>query len=42
MINQSENFNKTSTYDVPQNKNLETEDNTNEPNKNNDTKGCWP
>ncbi len=34
MINQSENFNKTSTYDVPQNKNLETEDNTNEPNKN--------
>lgn len=34
MINQSENFNKTSTYDIPQNKNLETEDNTNEPNKN--------
>ncbi|WKC75945.1 DNA mismatch repair endonuclease MutL [Borreliella valaisiana] len=34
MISQSENFNKTDTYDVPQNKNLETEDNINEPNKN--------
>ncbi|WP_210361592.1 DNA mismatch repair endonuclease MutL [Borreliella valaisiana] len=34
MTSQPENFNKTDTYDVPQNKNLETEDNINEPNKN--------
>ncbi|WKC75039.1 DNA mismatch repair endonuclease MutL [Borreliella yangtzensis] len=34
MISQPENFNKVDTYDVPQNKNLETEDNINEPNKN--------
>ncbi|WKC79622.1 DNA mismatch repair endonuclease MutL [Borreliella tanukii] len=34
MINQSENFNKLDTYDVSQNKNLETEDNVNELNKN--------
>ncbi|EEF81491.1 DNA mismatch repair endonuclease MutL [Borreliella valaisiana] len=34
MMSQPENFNKTDTYDVPQNKNLETEDNINEPNKN--------
>ncbi|WP_301409625.1 DNA mismatch repair endonuclease MutL [Borreliella tanukii] len=34
MINQSENFNKLDAYDVSQNKNLETEDNVNELNKN--------
>ncbi|WKC78700.1 DNA mismatch repair endonuclease MutL [Borreliella turdi] len=34
MINQPENFNKTSTYYIPQNKNLETENNVNELNKN--------
>ncbi|WP_151074298.1 DNA mismatch repair endonuclease MutL [Borreliella turdi] len=34
MINQPENFNKTSTYYIPQNKNLETENNANELNKN--------
>lgn len=34
MISQPENFNKLDTYDVPQNKNLETKDHTNEPNKN--------
>ncbi|MBB6043033.1 DNA mismatch repair endonuclease MutL [Borreliella yangtzensis] len=34
MISQPENFNKLDTYDVPQNKNLETKDHKNEPNKN--------
>ncbi|WKC87900.1 DNA mismatch repair endonuclease MutL [Borreliella japonica] len=33
IINQPENFNKTNTYDMPQNKNLETENNVNELNK---------
>ncbi|MBB6031648.1 DNA mismatch repair protein MutL [Borreliella spielmanii] len=34
MINQSESFNKTNTYNISQNKNLEIEENTNELNKN--------
>ncbi|WKC85148.1 DNA mismatch repair endonuclease MutL [Borreliella lusitaniae] len=34
MINQSENFDKANTNDIPQNKNLETKDNINELNKN--------
>ncbi|WNY66588.1 DNA mismatch repair endonuclease MutL [Borreliella lusitaniae] len=34
MINQSENFDKANTNDIPQNKNLETKDNLNELNKN--------
>ncbi|QFI14351.1 DNA mismatch repair endonuclease MutL [Borrelia sp. CA_690] len=34
MIHQTENFNKTNTYDIPQNKNLETDNNAIEPSNN--------